>query len=817
MLYLPAIYLTLFTYSYTTTAQSYQTQIDSLKQVLEETPLSPEKVIVLNKISESYMRIMPDSVLPVMHKALALAKQLDDKRGIMTTLKNKATGHYLMGHPYDSILLCQKESVQIAEAIGDYETIARWNNNIGIGYKLQGNYPKALDNLLSALEALNQHVEKPLAFKAIVLGNIGELFVMIDEPKRAQVYFAKALSYAQEHGFEQKYAVYIHDYAMTLYQEGKTEQALAKLEEAIEVQTKVADYQSLVQAYTIYADCLLKENRHPEARIYAEQAYETLQAHKITNELPSVLSKLSEIELADGNIIAALAAAEEAYAKLKKRSKAQDQIPVLHTLGKVRAKQGNYEKAFELEVRAQVLQDSVQNQNNRMNALIASHQERERELIELKNTQLSLAAEKLDNRIKNLLLFGLSVLFAMVLLFFFRSLRHSKVLKQKNEELDVARKEALAASEAKQEFLSTMSHEIRTPMNAVAGFTDILLMDKPRPAQMNYLKNLKRATEYLTNLLNDILDYSKIEAQKVVLEKTPFDLEQELNMIIEIFKVSNQKDKVDIQLNFQADLQHKVLGDPIRLKQILANLIGNAIKFTTEGYVHCNVKTLAQTEENIQLLFEVKDSGIGIAKEKHELIFEDFSQASKSTTRKFGGSGLGLSITKQLLNLYGSRIQLDSKTGEGSNFYFELSLPLTEQALKETIIPLQQTDILSGKKILLAEDNVFNQKVAKTILERYGVDVTIAENGKIALQYIHKMNFDLILMDVHMPEMDGIEAIKHIRAMEQPKRALPIVALSAASTEEFYKYPNLEYIDYVPKPFKTEKLIRVIQDNLMRA
>ncbi len=303
-------------------AQSYITQIDSLKQILRNTPPSPEKVAILNRICKLSIRSTPDSIMPTALKALTLAQELDDKRGMLLALKNKSFGHHVSGHPIDSSLVCQQASVRIAEEIGDYETIALWHNNIGYILKKQKSYPKALASLLAGVEILDQYIEKPSSLKATLLGNIGEVLVEVNDIDQAIIYFEHTLNYSEENGFELPYSAFIHDYAVALYLKGETALAFATFDEAVELQTKLSDYKSLIQTYMNYADCLLKEKRYAEARTYVNYALELQKVHQYDAQL--LLVKLSEVELADGNVEAALAAAEKAYTKFNKNAMTQN-------------------------------------------------------------------------------------------------------------------------------------------------------------------------------------------------------------------------------------------------------------------------------------------------------------------------------------------------------------------------------------------------------------------------------------------------------------------------------------------------------------
>ncbi len=363
----------------------------------------------------------------------------------------------------------------------------------------------------------------------------------------------------------------------------------------------------------------------------------------------------------------------------------------------------------------------------------------------------------------------------------------------------------------KAKFLSTMSHEIRTPMNAVVGLSNILLHEKPRADQVENLQTLKFSADLLLSLINDILDYSKIEAGKITIEKEVFNLKQNVNNIKNALKTKAEEKNIALNLNVAPDVPQDVMGDQVRLSQVLTNLIGNAIKFTSEGSVNLNMNLVEESEKEVKILFAVQDTGIGIPKNKFDKIFKSFSQAEADTTRKFGGTGLGLSITKRLLEIQDSAIQLESEVGKGSTFSFELTFEKSKPVTKtENKIESSFTDFtpFDGESVLLVEDNKINIMVAKKFLSKWNLQIDVAENGLIALQKIQEKDYSLLLMDLNMPVMDGYTATSKIRALENPKyKEVPIIALSASAIAGFRTKAFDAGMDaFVTKPFNPEEL-----------
>jgi PAS domain S-box-containing protein len=391
------------------------------------------------------------------------------------------------------------------------------------------------------------------------------------------------------------------------------------------------------------------------------------------------------------------------------------------------------------------------------------------------------------------------------------------ITEQKKNEQDLidAKEMAEASVKTKEQFISTMSHEIRTPMNAVIGMTNLLLQENPQNYQIEYLNVLQSAAKNLLLLINDILDFSKIEAGKVVFETIDFDLQEVLHNLVNIYLYTAKEKGLSLTAEMDKQINFLLLGDSTKLIQILTNFISNAIKFTEKGEIKILVKLIENEDKQAKIQFSVIDSGIGISKDRIEHIFESFTQATVDTTRKYGGTGLGLTIARNLIELQGGKVEVESKVDIGSTFQFSLVFPKSKLPFKD-FLPQKanafETTSLEGINILIAEDNEANRFVISRFLTNWKISYTFAVNGKEVVAKIQEKPYHMILMDLHMPELDGYEATKIIRKLPNTfYQTIPIVALTASVLSSVkHKLKEIGIDDFLMKPFDPKDLYQII-------
>ena len=419
------------------------------------------------------------------------------------------------------------------------------------------------------------------------------------------------------------------------------------------------------------------------------------------------------------------------------------------------------------------------------------------------------------NKLINLLSIALVAILSLLNLSLYKNniieYKSNNLLKEKNKELEREKEKSEKAIKAKSDFLATISHELRTPLNAINIISEILMNENPKESQVENLISLKISANHLMNLINDVLQINKIESPNVKTEEIDFSIQKKIDNIEKSLAEIAKQNNVKFITTIDESIPKIVIGDPVKLTQILINLISNAIKFSNNGTVTTNVKLIAKTAQDVTVNFEVIDNGIGIPKDQQELIFEDFTQGSSEISRKFGGTGLGLTIVKKLLEHLGGTIQLESEENVGSNFNFQLTFKTDKNYIEST----ENLDyfVLEDKRILLVEDNNITQLITQKLIEKYNATCIIAATGNEALKLSQQNNFDLIIMDINLPDINGDTVAEEIRKFNA---TIPILAFTAIHSEDCIKKLTSKGMnDYITKPIDSklfyDKIINLLK------
>ena len=731
------------------------------------------------------MRLLFLLLLLVPHKAKLIAQ---DQRTDNASVQHELGLQYLAQNEFESALVTLEEAITRAEQQKDEVAKASIQLSLGRLHYTVHNFDRAALEALNALEALRQKDQAELIAQGQTL--LGFIYTENGKWEEADIFLHLADQYYSMENATQKRAKVLLGYGALAIKQKEFGQAINYLQAAKAVFNDQQD---------------LKHLAHTE--LYLAEAYIKINPESVSNALIKAREALSQAK----SIAASMSLAPIQIEGLR-----------LDSYLALRANEFNEAEAFLM--RYEQKNDSLY---QKYLSTIAQTQSATGDLASL-NEIIDQQKSDLDRQQRSIsfskITTGLSIALIVILSLITLSLyknnnlraKANTLLQDKNTELQMAKEKAEKASMVKAEFLSTITHELRTPMYAVTGLTHLLLEENPKPEQKEHLRSLQFSGEYLLNLINNILDLNKLEANKVEIEKTTFNLRKRLNDVLIALKKSADDRKNSLKLEFDPDIPDKLDGDSVKLSQVLINLIGNSLKFTQNGDVVIRVSKLAEKNNKITLHFEIEDNGVGISKKKQKSIFDSFSQASLQINRKFGGTGLGLSIVKSLLELMGSRIQLESQLGKGSKFWFDLVLEVSAQDATEEKgqkhLDENEYGLFENKHILVVEDNKINQMITRKILEKRNIKCQVADNGMDAIKLVETNDFDVVLMDIHMPGISGIEATQEIRKF---KPQLPIIALTAVTIEEnLDEFYRVGFNEIIPKPFKTEEFFEKIHRSL---
>ncbi len=783
--YFQLLVLAISSFSTPSSAQS----VDSLLLRIGAVTSGAARVDTLNDVGFDLIFKDPFDARVVFDEAISLAIDLGYESGHAIALKNKAIAYDIQGNSNEAINYFL-QSLSIFEELGDTLGIARLKNNLGIAYK-------NLEDIETSRKFYNESIalKKHLGDKkgiAYGYNNVGELYQKEENYAVALEFFDQARALLDSLGDRRGVSIALSNMADSYLRLGDYDRTIILALGTILIDEEFDDRYSLALSYAMLADAYNKKDEFRKALKSIRKAEElaldigALKVHYQSLLVKAgILTKSGETETLP-----------ELYPQILRLNDSLARVNLLEETARVKVLYENREKERRIE---ELQTEKVLNQQ-----LI----DRER--------QLSLFA------LVGIVL--LSLLLAALGVFFRLGKKKEKELQLQVKERDKARREAEVANLAKSEFLANMSHEIRTPLNGIIGYTDQLLQMTVQKKAKDYLSTVNSSAHDLLAIINEILDFSKIETGKIDLDLAPIDLLSLGNHVMRMFDLRANEKGLDMRFSVDLGEQRFVMADELRLRQVLFNLIGNALKFTDHGHVELTIRNVTPPSSTTsKWYFSVSDTGIGIKPENQQKIFKAFSQGDNSTTRIYGGTGLGLTISSSLLALMESKLQLESTPGKGSKFYFEIELTPAEGAIegikRETGWgrgpSSGEGSVVSNEavKVLIAEDNEMNMALAKVIIEKALPKAKLLEawDGEAAVALFRQEKPDLIFMDVQMPKMDGYDATEQIRSLETEGR-VPIVALTAGSMKgeaEICFEAGMD--DFISKPIVNNAIEKVLQ------
>lgn len=702
-------------------------------------------------------------------EALKIFETIPDKGGQADALNNIAFAEVNLDD-YENALQHGLKALSLAQESGEKYMEAFACLVTGMVNELLGDYPQAIEYHLKSL-SLSREAED-VANEGASLINLGIVFRKIGQRDKAKENFENAYRLFQDLNIQLLEASSLYNLGTSYGEFGDHERALDYLRRSLQIQRDIGHAMGQGACYLNIGIMLQRMKRYTEAEENIRQSIELAKSFgKKSQECKGKLY-LAEVYLDQRDEWEAITILEEAFNEAEIYGIKEIRFQILNALSRAFELKGDFRKAFSFYKDGAALRE---------------------ELINEESTR------------KNQ---GLMLL-------------HDVATAQRERQIALRDKERAEQSEKfKEQFLTNMSHEIRTPMNAIVGLVELLSKTSVNPLQSKYLNAIRQSSDNLLGIIQDILDFSKIEAGKIELEAISFSVRECLEAIHNAMHYKADEKNISFEYHVDEKIPDLLCGDPVRLKQIFINLVGNAIKFTEQGSVKICASIHKQEDALTWIAFTVEDTGIGIPDDKHHDIFKSFVQASSSTTRKYGGTGLGLSICKHLAEMQNGSISVKSKLNIGTVFTFIIPYgeAVEEPATSSKSVAPETIPEMNGLRVLLAEDNKFNQMVAVDSLQSLipNVKIEVAENGKRAIEKIHETLFDIVLLDLQMPEMDGYETTRLLRHDENSLiREIPIIALTANATKsEREKCLNHGMNGYIAKPFQSKELVYQMQQVL---
>ncbi|GBL36089.1 signal transduction histidine-protein kinase BarA [Filimonas sp.] len=729
-----------------------------LKEKYDALTQEEEKILCLIDIVLEIRNYDIDEAFRLSQDIIDRSEKIKFKEGIGRGLNLKGACYWLKGD-YDNGLETLKESLRIAKDLKNDALKAWIYNNYGSIYRDLGDLSNASKYFQWALE-INEDLNDELS-QAAILTNISNIHFDLYDYDNALEYAIRCLEIFIKYDDQQRLITIYHTLGNIYFKKGDFDNALIHFKNSLKLTE--ANTIGYMLANSGIGKVYFKLKNYDRARFYLNQAF--TQAEVLSNIEGLIISEfyLGRVNFDEGNFEHALKHFDNAFDIATEHSRKHDIMSIHEMYSEVYARMGDTPRAYEHLKEYEKLKEEIFQQNT-------------------------------INKLRNL------------------QIRHEIEFAVKEKEV------AEQSAKLKQQFIANMSHEIRTPMNAIVGMTRLLLEKEPREDQLKYLNAITQSADNLLVIINDILDFSKIEAGKITIESIEFSLKNVLRNVVTLLRFKAEEKGIEIRFDIDDDVPDYLIGDPTRLSQILMNLAGNSVKFTEKGNVKVICHVISLQNQFVKISFEVIDTGIGISEDYVSVIFDSFTQAGSDVARKFGGTGLGLTISKQLVELMDGNIEVKSKVNEGTTFTFILPFQIADgklAAVKENFVfSDHDIDILNKTKLLLVDDNEFNTILAVDTLHTVApsMDIEEASSGSEAIDKVKNGDFDLVLMDIQMPGMNGVEATKKIRKeLDDTKKKIKIIAMTAnVMKDDIAHYLANGMNDHIPKPFEKEELIKKI-------
>ncbi|MCB2220809.1 MAG: tetratricopeptide repeat protein [Bacteroidetes bacterium] len=807
---------------------------DSIIQKLEASD-GLERSELLNHLSAEICTKNPDKAIELATEALEIAVSLKDLNLQADAYFNIAQGYRSKGENVRSLdyyIKAEKVYKEIDLPMG----VAKSSDNSGKIYRFMGDYSTALDHHLKALniyESLNydQGIAEALINAGVAYRNLGKSDLALD-------YYNKAIEKGKLSGDHTVLVNAMISKGNVYWYEGENNKALFHYEEALHIielhPEELFDRAGIINNI---GNVYRQKGEYKKALNQYEHSLQLSRKVGDKNMIAVIYKNIGITHKYSGQYALAIQYLGESKSMAEQIRLAAVHLETLNELSQTYSMMGDYKSALDFYQQFSELKESMAKEqaSNKMSLMqLGYHLKDESQRQTIREVDLNLEILR-ERNIRNIIVF--ITLLAVSLIFILwsryklkmrtnlelkqlntdlekRVEERTKRLREENERRKIAQELAEQANETKNRFLANISHEVRTPINAIIGFCDLTIKSGIEERHLLNLKRIKDSTQHLLALIKDVLDYSQIDYGKTELKRTSFNLKEIMDSVINAFFLDARSKKIDIKLDISNKVPSTLIGDKDAIRQIMYNLIGNAIKFTEQGSVNVSIKPADehQSKDQVKLLFSVRDSGIGISKMKQKLIFMDFTQEHTDASRKYGGAGLGLTISKHFVELMDGNIWVESEKGKGSNFMFTIMLKCdhSKQDVKKN------KDMITEKKlhVLIAEDNLLNAQVITAFLNRLGHSSAVAVNGLEAIKELASKDFDAVLMDIEMPEMDGLEATRVIRKGKEKVRnpQIPIVALTAHALKDYEdKSYQAGMNNYLTKPIDIEQLSSVLQ------